>query len=191
MTENDIKSDYLQELLKIDIPKLPIAYEHELGDKIAKGDDYALDELITHNLRLVPYVVSKMSVWHHGKTPLEDVIQIGNEALMMAAMKWKPVKNIRFSAYAMSFIRRWVLRELNNTENAIRLPVNIMLDIKKMKYEERILRQLLGREPTVPEMAAVLNISTNRIYQLKGYISREPISLDALENDKPIEESEE
>jgi len=139
----------------------------------------------------VPYVVSKMSVWHHGKTPLEDVIQIGNEALMMAAMKWKPVKNIRFSAYAMSFIRRWVLRELNNTENAIRLPVNIMLDIKKMKYEERILRQLLGREPTVPEMAAVLNISTNRIYQLKGYISREPISLDALENDKPIEESEE
>jgi len=101
------------------------------------------------------------------------------------------VKNIRFSAYAMSFIRRWVLRELNNTENAIRLPVNIMLDIKKMKYEERILRQLLGREPTVPEMAAVLNISTNRIYQLKGYISREPISLDALENDKPIEESEE
>ena len=55
---NDIKSDYLQELLRMDISKLPMEYEHELGRRIAKGDEEAFNELVTHNLRLVPYMVS-------------------------------------------------------------------------------------------------------------------------------------
>ena len=42
MTENDVKSNYLQELMRLDIPKLPMEYEHELGRRIAKGDDDAL-----------------------------------------------------------------------------------------------------------------------------------------------------
>jgi len=192
MTENDIKSDYLQGLMRIDIPKLPMAYEHDLGHRIAKGDDEALHELVKHNLRLVPYMVSsKLTAWHHGKMPLEDLIAIGNEALLLAAMKWKPKKNVRFSSYACVFIRQHVLRELNNTENAIRLPVNIMLDIKKMNYKEQTLTQLLGRKPTVQELAIILSTTTARIYQLKGYLNREPISLEAYENDNFTEESEE
>jgi len=192
MTENDIKSDYLQELMRIDIPKLPMEYEHELGHRIAKGDDEALDELVKHNLRLVPYMVSsKLTAWHHGKMPLEDLIAMGNEALLLAAMKWTPKKNVRFSSYACVFIRQHVLRELNNTENAIRLPVNIMLDIKRMNYNEQTLTQILGRKPTVQELAKILSTTTARIYQLKGYLTREPISLEAYENDNFTEENEE
>ena len=189
---NDIKSDYLQELVKLDIPTLPIAEEHALGHRIQEGDEEAYEELVKHNLRLVPYMVSsKMTAWHHGKTPLEDLIGMGNEALLLAARKWKPTKGVRFSSYACAFIRRFVLRELNNTENAIRLPVNIMLAIKKMRYEERVLSQILGRAPTVTELAKVLGVSTARIHQLRGYLSREPISLDSLESEKFNEESEE
>lgn len=189
---NDIKSDYLQELLRMDISKLPMEYEHELGRRIAEGDEEAFNELVTHNLRLVPYMVSsKMTAWHHGKTPLEDLIGMGNEALLLAARSWKPTKSVRFSSYACAFIRRFVLRELNNTSNIIRLPVNIMLNIKKMKYEERVLSQLLGREPTVTELSAILDISVSRVHQLRGYISREPVSLDSLENEKFLEENEE
>ena len=189
---DDIKSDYLQELLQLDIPTLPIAYEHELGHRIQQGDEKAFEELVHHNLRLVPYMVSKkMTAWHHGKTPLEDLIGMGNEALILAARKWVPKKNVRFSSYACFFIRRFVLRELNNTENIIRLPVNIMLAIKKMRYEERVLSQILGREPTIAELAKVLNVNTSRIHQLRGYLSREPISLDNIEQDKHFEENEE
>jgi DNA-directed RNA polymerase sigma subunit (sigma70/sigma32) len=188
----DIKSDYLQELVKLDISTLPIAYEHELGHRIQAGDEEAFEELVNHNLRLVPYMVSsKMTAWHHGKTPLEDLIGMGNEALLLSARKWKPKKGVRFSSYACAFIRQFVLRELNNTENVIRLPVNIMLAIKKMRYEERVLSQILGRAPTVTELAKVLNVSTARIHQLRGYLAREPISLDSLESEKFNEENEE
>ena len=42
---DDIKSDYLQELLQLDIPTLPIAYEHELGHRIQQGDEDAFEEI--------------------------------------------------------------------------------------------------------------------------------------------------
>jgi len=73
----------------------------------------------------------------------------------------------------------------------IRLPVNIMEAIKKMRYEEQALSQILGRKPSTSELAKVLNVSINRVHQLEGYMTREPISLDSLENEKFTEESEE
>jgi RNA polymerase primary sigma factor len=66
----------------------------------------------------------------------------------------------------------------------IRLPINVVEAIKKMNYVERQLRQVLGREPKAQELATEMGVSTRRISQLKGYIVREPISLDTFLNDK-------
>lgn len=187
--ENDIKSDYLQSLYGIET--LSLEDERKLGELIAQGDDDALEKLVTHNLRFVPHVVTKMTAWQHGKMPMEDILAIGNEMLLTAAKRWKPMGNIRFSAYARSFIERGVRRELDNTSNIIRLPINIMEAIKKMSYNERALSQVLGRKPTATELATILNTTTDKVHQLKGYITREPISLDNIEQDKYFEESEE
>lgn len=187
--ENDIKSDYLQSLYGIET--LSLEDERKLGEQIAEGDDDALEKLVTHNLRFVPHVVTKMTAWQHGKMPMEDILAIGNEQLLIAAKRWKPMGNIRFSAYARSFIERGVRRELDNTSNIIRLPINIMEAIKKMNYNERALSQVLGRKPTATELATILNTTTDKVHQLKGYITREPISLDNIEQDKFFEESEE
>lgn len=186
---NDIKSDYLKSLYGI--RTLTLEEESELATRIAQGDDDALEKLVTHNLRFVPHVVTKMTAWQHGKTPMEDILAIGNEMLLLAAKRWKPIGNIRFSAFARPFIERGVRRELDNTANVIRLPVNIMEGIKKMNYNERALSQVLGRKPTVGELATILNTTTAKVHQLKGYISREPISLDNLEHDKHFEENDE
>ena len=191
MSDNDIKTDYLQELMRMDIPTLSLEEERELGLRIAQGDAKALDKLVTHNLRFVPYVLKKGTYWQHSKMPVEDVIGIGNEALVLAARRWKPMGKIRFSAFARSFIVRGVQRELDNTSNIIRLPINIMEGIKKMNYNERALYQVLGRKPTVQEIATIMNVPTSKIHQLKGFISREPVSLDSLNQEKYAEESEE
>lgn len=187
--ENDIKSDYLKSLYGIE--PLTTAEEHELAAKIQQGDDSALEKLVRHNLRFVPHVVTKMSAWEHGKTPEEDLLAIGNEMLLLAARKWKPHKNIRFAGYARTFIELGLKRELNNTANIIRLPVNICLDIKKMNYNEQALAQILGRKPTTPELAKLLGIKKERVHQLKAFINREPISLDNLEQDRHFEENDE
>jgi RNA polymerase primary sigma factor len=189
--DKDIKTDYLQELMRINIPVLPFEEQKALAERIQKGDEEALDKLVTHSLRFVLHTVSKMSCWQHSKVPHEDIIAIGNEMLIVAAKRWKPIGNIKFSAFARKFIIRGVQRELDNTANIIRLPVNIMEALKKMNYNERALSQVLGRKPTVQELATILDTTPAKIHQLKGYISREPISLDNIEQDKNFEEQDE
>lgn len=186
---NDIKSDYLKSLYGI--PTLSTQEEHRLAQLIQQGDDEALEKLVTHNLRFVPHVVTKMPAWQHSKMPMEDILAIGNEMLLLAARRWRPHANVPFAGYARPFIERGVRRELDNTANIIRLPVNIMEALKRMNYNERALLQVLGRKPTVEELATILGTTTNRVHQLRGYISREPISLDNIENEKHFEESEE
>lgn len=189
--DKDIKTDYLQELMRINIPVLPFEEQKALAERIQEGDDEALDKLVTHSLRFVLHTVSKMSCWQHSRVPHEDIIAIGNEMLIVAAKRWKPIGNIKFSAFARKFIIRGVQRELDNTANIIRLPVNIMEALKKMNYNERALSQVLGRKPTVQELATILDTTPAKIHQLKGYISREPISLDNIEQDRPHEEQDE
>ncbi len=188
---NDIKSDYLQALMRLDIPTLTLDEERELALRIAKGDDDALEKLVTHNLRFVPHVVTKMTVWEHSKIPQEDIIAIGNEKLLEAAKRWKPMGKIRFSAFARSFIERGVRREIDNTANTIRLPINVIEDIYRMNYNERVLTQMLGRKPTVQELATILKVKPEKVYRLRGCVSREPISLDNLNNENYNEETEE
>ena len=189
--DKDIKTNYLQELMRINIPVLPFEEQKALAERIQKGDEEALDKLVTHSLRFVLHTVSKMSCWQHSNVPHEDIIAIGNEMLIVAAKRWKPIGNIKFSAFARKFIIRGVQRELDNTANIIRLPVNIMEALKKMNYNERALSQVLGRKPTVQELATILNTTPTKVHQLKGYISREPISLDNIEQDKHFEEQDE
>lgn len=186
MKENDILSDYLQSLYGIE--PLTVEEEHALATKIANGDEKALEKLIRHNLRFVVYVVRKMTAWNHGKVPVEDMVAMGNEALFTAGRRWVPKNNARFATYAKPFIEKGVRRDLDNTANIIRLPINIMEQVKKLNYTERSLSQVLGRKPKPSELAKVMGVTEAKVHQLHGYISREPISLDHINQEKFNEE---
>ena len=80
------------------------------------------------------------------------------------------------------FIERGVRRELDNTANIIRLPVNVMQQIKKLSVTEKGLTQVLNRKPKISEIAQVMQVPESKIHQLKGYIKREPLSLDSVNN---------
>jgi DNA-directed RNA polymerase sigma subunit (sigma70/sigma32) len=71
----------------------------------------------------------------------------------------------------------------------IRLPVNIMLDIKKFKYTERNLTQVLGREPKKSEIAKTLGFSEKRIDELQTHILREPSCLNDAKQEDYFEEN--
>lgn len=185
--ENDILSDYLQSLYGIE--PLSIDEEHALAAKIQQGDEDALDKLVTHNLRFVVHVVRNMSAWEHGKVPPIDMISMGNEAMLNAARGWVPTNRARFATYAKPFIYLGVRRDLDNTANMIRLPINVMEEIKRLNYYTRNLTQILGREPRIEELSKMTKLPANRIYELKHYINREPVSLNNLANEKQVEET--
>lgn len=182
----DILNDYLQSLRPYGV--LPIEEEHALAASIAAGDDKALDKLVRHNLRFVVFLVRKLTAWQYGTIPPEDLLAMGNEYLVMAAKRWQPTNNARFSTFAKKFILLGVKREINNTANLIRLPVNITLEIKHLLYQERTLTQMLRRKPTNDEIAAVLECSPKRVADLYSIINHEPVSLDGLNQDKFTEE---
>ena len=188
MIDNDILSDYLQSLYGIE--PLSTQEEHRLAKLIQQGDQEALDTLITHNLRFVVYVVRKMTAWNHGKVPVEDMVAMGNEALLLSAKRWKPKNNAKFATYAKPFIEKGVRRELDNTANIIRLPVNIMESIKRLNYNERVLTQMLGRTPKNAELAKIMNMSEKKLAQLQSFTAREPISIDQLNTERFSDEQD-
>ena len=70
------------------------------------------------------------------------------------------------------------------------IPVNVAEEIRKMKYTERILSQKLGREPKTEELADALEVHENRINKLRALIMREPVSLDAYNQEKFQEDND-
>lgn len=182
-------SDYLRSLY--DIEPLTLEEEEALSAKIQSGDDMALEKLITHNLRFVVSVIKNTPAWHHGSMPMEDLLAMGNEALLKAGRRWVPKNNSRFATYAINFILKDVRRGIDNFGNLIRIPVNVSEEIRRMKYTERVLAQKLGREPRSSELADALEIHEKRVTKLKALMLREPVSLDAFNQEKFHEENEE
>jgi RNA polymerase sigma-32 factor len=82
-----------------------LSREHELG--LARrwresGDEAALQELASAYTRLA---VSIAGTYRGYGLPISDLIQEGSIGLMEAAMRFEPERNLRFSTYAMWWIR--------------------------------------------------------------------------------------
>ena len=77
--------------------------EIELAYKIQEGNKEALDKLVKYNLRFVITVAKK----YRSKTNVSfaDLISEGNIGLIRAAQKYDPTRNIRFSSYAVWWIK--------------------------------------------------------------------------------------
>ena len=187
--ERNSLSMFLAELYSIN--PLTVAEEHLLAPKVRDGDPRATEKLITHNLRYVVSLVKKLPTWTYGRVDIEDLVSAGYEGMLVASKRWEPQEGIRFIGFAKPFIERSVMRCVENTANLIRLPVNVGEEIRKMKYHERVLMQEVGRQPTVQELADRLGIETMRLHQLRGYIQREPKSLDSLNQEHLDNDGEE
>ena len=182
-------SDYVRSLYGI--KPLTREEERDLATLISQGDMFALEKLVTHNLRFVVTTIKKTPTWHHSSVDMEDLLGFGNEALLLAAKKWKPQGNIRFISYARKVILTEVNRGVANTKNIIRLPVNIMEELRRIKYNERMLTQELGREPSSKELANKMGIATERIDHINTILNKEPISLESFDTDHLKEEGHE
>ena len=90
--------------------------ERQLGERIAQGDQHALERLVTANLG---FVVSVARQYQDNGLSLDDLVSEGNLALMLAAGKWKPEKGIRFVQYAGWDIRKASERAIEQQGNII------------------------------------------------------------------------
>ncbi len=129
---------------------------------IAIGLD-AKDRLTEANLRLV---VKNAKVFTGSGLPLPDLIQAGNIGLMRAVEKFDHTRGFKFSTYATHWIRQGITRAIADQGRTIRIPVHLNEQVNRLRKVRKELTMELGREPEIPEIAAVLEVTPERVHEL-------------------------
>ncbi len=155
--------------------------EVELAQKIRAGDAEALDKLTRANLR---FVVSVSKQYQNQGLSLPDLINEGNLGLIKAAQRFDETKGFKFISYAVWWIRQSILQAIAEQSRLVRLPLNQIGTLNKVRKSFSKLEQDFQREPSAEELASVLNFSINHITDVMR-VSAKPVSFDA-----PLDNSE-
>jgi RNA polymerase primary sigma factor len=147
---------------------------------IVRDGQRANNHLLEANLRLV---VSLAKRYTGRGMPFLDLIQEGNVGLIRAVEKFDYTKGFKFSTYATWWIRQAITRAMADQARTIRIPVHMIEVIATLGRVTRELLVDLGRDPTAEELAVELNITSERVLELRRY-AREPLSLDQTIGDE-------
>lgn len=104
------------------IPLLTVQEEWELGRRIQKGDKEALKKLVESNLRFVIKIAKRYA--NYG-IELMDLINEGNLGLIEAAKRFDPDRNVRFTSYAVWWIRQAIFKHLSDSRFICRISPKI------------------------------------------------------------------
>ena len=169
---------YLQEIGQITL--LKPEEEVDLAQRIKQGDAEALHALVRANLRFVVSVAKKYQ--GQGLT-LSDLINEGNYGLIKAAQRFDETRGFKFISYAVWWIRQAILQALAEQSRVVRLPLNRIGTISKIRKMSAKLTQDLDRPPNVDELAAELEISPEKVRDALKHSARH-LSMDAPFNDE-------
>jgi RNA polymerase primary sigma factor len=129
-------------------------------------------------------VVSVAKQYQNQGLGLPDLINEGNLGLIKAAQRFDETKGFKFISYAVWWIRQSILQAIAEQSRLVRLPLNQIGTLNKVRKSFSKLEQDFQREPSAEELAQVLNFSTNHINDVMR-VSARPVSFDA-----PLDSSE-
>ena len=177
--ESESLERYLQEISKVEL--ISSEEEARLAILIKKGDQVALDRLTKANLR---FVVSVAKQYQNQGLSLSDLINEGNVGLIKAAQKFDETRGFKFISYAVWWIRQSILQSLAEQARIVRIPLNKVGLTSKINRAYSKLEQEFEREPSVDEIASILEIDVEEVSSTMGF-SRKHVSMD-----QPISEGE-
>lgn len=181
VTNRETKSlnAYLQEVSKIDL--ITADEEVELAQRIREGDEVALNKLVNSNLR---FVVSVAKQYQNQGLSLSDLINEGNVGLVKAAKRFDETRGFKFISYAVWWIRQSILQAIAEQSRTVRLPLNKIGTINKIRKAQIHLQQRLERQPTAKELAQELDMTIDQVKSSLKNANR------SLSMDAPFKEGE-
>ena len=155
--------------------------EVALAQRIKAGDQAALDKLVRANLR---FVVSVAKQYQNQGLSLQDLIDEGNLGLVKAAQRFDETRGFKFISYAVWWIRQSILQAVAEQSRIIRLPMNQVGALAKVKKAISLLEQKLERRPTIKEIADAVGLPEDKVDQLLSLNSR------AVSTDAPLDDED-
>ena len=155
--------------------------EVALAQRIKAGDQAALDKLVRANLR---FVVSVAKQYQNQGLSLQDLIDEGNLGLVKAAQRFDETRGFKFISYAVWWIRQSILQAVAEQSRIIRLPMNQVGALAKVKKAISLLEQKLERRPTIKEIAEAVGLPEDKVDQLLSLNSR------AVSTDAPLDDED-
>ena len=162
---------YLVEVNKY--PLQTVEEQTELAHRIKEGDEEALAQLVSGNLR---FVVSVAKQYQNRGKSMEELIEAGNKGLELASKKFDPQRGFKFIAYAVWFIRASILAFLETTKNDMNFS-----DLTKEEKRELVSKisnerdkeiltiwfGLVDSPESLDDIGESLNLTTTRVQQLR------------------------
>lgn len=149
---------YMQDISRY--PLLTLDEEVELTQRAKAGDEIAKQQLIQSNLR---FVISVAKSFVHQGTPLEDLIMEGNIGLMTAIDKFDPTRGFKLSTYAVWWIRQAILQSLAEKGRAVRMPLNQVGMLVRVRKATQAFLQRHERYPLPEELAELLDLPVDKV----------------------------
>jgi len=171
--ENASLEKYLQEIGREDL--INAEEEVRLARKIKQGDQAALEKLTRANLR---FVVSVAKQYQNQGLSLPDLINEGNLGLIKAAKRFDETRGFKFISYAVWWIRQSIMQALAEQSRIVRLPINQLGSVNKIKKAFSILEQKFEREPSNSELSIELELPEESVANTMK-ISGKHVSVDA------------
>ena len=157
--ESDSVQRYFNDLARVG-KNLLDEPEDELIRRIRQGDQKAFETLITANLG---FVVSVAKQYQNMGAPLLDLINAGNVGIINAAKRFDASKGFKFISYAIWFIKQELSIIVSEYQRPIRLPLNRISDMSKVKNAFRLFTAQHPDDPTPAELAAILDCSEEEV----------------------------
>jgi RNA polymerase primary sigma factor len=143
------------------------------ADAKQKAETFKL-RMIESNLKLVVFIGRDFM----GRgLAMEDLIQEGNIGLIRAVEKFDWRRGIKFSTYAVWWIKQAIQLAIANQSRTIRLPTYMVDRVNRVR---RVLRQIntkVDAEPTPEEIAPLVGLTPDDVRQVLNVVN-EPVSLE-------------
>ena len=142
---------------------LSAAEEVALARRIEGGDQSAKDTMVESNLRLVHAVARS----HRARgAPLADLVQAGTVGLVRAVERFDHRRGLKFSTYAVWWIRRSILEAISDTR-AIRIPPKAYRRLAAVRRAEAELRRPGARRVSDADIAEQTQLSLGTVRSLR------------------------
>jgi RNA polymerase primary sigma factor len=171
--ENQSLEKYFQDVNRIDM--ITADQEADLSIRIQKGDQAALDKMVRANLR---FVVSVAKQYQNRNLTLNDLINEGNIGLIRAAEKFDHTRGFKFISYAVWWIRQSIMQAIAENSRMVRMPLNRVSTLNRIRRASAGMQQELHREPTNEELAESMEMDAKEVKKtLEGNMRQ--LSMDA------------